>query len=192
MEKKYDPKKADFGSLAITGYPMTTAKNLHMIRMADIFLMYAEACLKTGDVSTAVSYINKVRERAQGFCVTTDADVSYTMELMDDAGRVFKTVQKAAGTYRIGLYPASLSEADAWTALRRERRLELGMEGHRFFDLARWGLVQEEVNAYYRHEEKVLPKFAKCNVAKNFYCMPIPANEITTMEGKLVQNEDWQ
>jgi len=192
MEKKYDPKKADFGSLAITGYPMTTAKNLHMIRMADIYLMYAEACLKTGDVSTAVSCINMIRERAQKSCVITDSDDSYTMEVMDNAGNVLSTVSNTAGTYRIGLYPASLSESEAWVALRRERRLELGMEGHRFFDLARWGLVQEEVNAYYRHEEQVLPKFAKCNVAKNFYCMPIPANEITTLEGKLVQNEDWQ
>ncbi len=190
LEKKYDPKKADFGSLAITGYPMTTAKNLHMIRTADLYLMYAEACLKTGDVATAVSYINKVRERAQKSYVANEGS-GYTLEVMDNAGNVVSTQANAAGTYRIGLYPASLSAQEAWTALRRERRLELGMEGHRFFDLARWGIYQDEMNAYYDSEQKVLSKFAKCHVAKNYYCMPIPADDITTLEGKLKQSEDW-
>lgn len=190
MEKKYDPKKADVGSLSIAGYPMTTAKNLHMIRTADLYLMYAEACLKTGDVATAVTYINMVRERAQKSCVTNEG-AGYTMEVMDNAGNVVSTVADAAGTYRIGLYPASLTAEQAWTALRRERRLELGMEGHRFFDLARWGMVQEELNAYFDHEKNVLSKFSKCHVSKNIYCMPIPADEIDVLEGKLKQSEDW-
>ena len=113
------------------------------------------------------------------------------MEVMDNAGNVTSTTDGAVGTYRIGLCPNSLSESEAWVALRRERSLERGMEGHRFFDLARWGMVKDEVDAYYAHEKTVLPKFDKCNVAKDYYCMPIPANEITTLEGVLVQNEDW-
>src|SRR2546430_4003381 len=40
-------------------------------------------------------------------------------------------------SYSVGLYPAFASQAAARDAVRNERRLELAMEGQRFFDLRR-------------------------------------------------------
>ena len=38
----------------------------HIIRLGDIYLVYAEACFLTGDKESALEYVNKVRERAYG------------------------------------------------------------------------------------------------------------------------------
>ena len=51
-------------------------------------------------------------------------------------------------TYSVGLYPAFASQAAARDAVRNERRLELAMEGQRFFDLRRWGIADVTLNAY--------------------------------------------
>ncbi|TAG57146.1 MAG: RagB/SusD family nutrient uptake outer membrane protein [Cytophagales bacterium] len=40
--------------------------NYKMIRYSDVLLMYAEACLETGELTKATEYLNKVRERARG------------------------------------------------------------------------------------------------------------------------------
>jgi len=46
-----------------------------------------------------------------------------------------------AANYQIGLYPALASQAYARTVLQMERKLELGQEGHRYFDLQRWAML---------------------------------------------------
>ena len=101
-----------------------------------------------------------------------------------------KTIKDAAANYAIGLYPAFSSETEAWTALKRERRAELSFEGHRFFDLARWGDVGETLGKYVAFEKQYLAKYQ--TTPGNFTCLPIPLNEIRTSEGRFVQNADWQ
>jgi hypothetical protein len=44
-------------------------------------------------------------------------------------------------------YPTSLSEAEAIQALQRERRIEFAGEQSRWFDLIRWGIAKETLNA---------------------------------------------
>ena len=56
------------------------------------------------------------------------------------------TIANTAANYRIGLYPASGWTVDkAIKALRFERRIELAMEGHHWYDLVRWNAASEEL-----------------------------------------------
>lgn len=201
--KKMFPKKADVGSLSVSGSygQLNSVKNYHVIRFAEVLLWYAEACIKTGDLATAREYVNKVRARAQNSYVhyldpssMEEAESPYVMEAMDDAGNVTSTSPNAAGNYRIGLYPASqfATEDGAWAALRMERRLELALEGQRWFDLTRWGIYADEINTYFKSESVQLPKYASSTYGSGWYCMPIPESEIVTMDGKLVQNSAWK
>jgi starch-binding outer membrane protein, SusD/RagB family len=50
-----------------------------MFRLADVFLMYAEAKFRTGDEATALTYMNKIRERAYG-----DASYNYSSLVLND------------------------------------------------------------------------------------------------------------
>ena len=91
------------------------------MRFADVLLMAAEAAAETNDLDTALDYVNDVRNRAKNMTV----------------------VQNAGGTgpaanYAIEPYASFADQATAIKAVRMERRLELGMEGHRLFDVRRW------------------------------------------------------
>ena len=67
--------------------------------------------------------------------------------LAGGGGNLGTTVEPWA-TYRIGLYPTFTSQAQAMAAIQAERRLELAMEGQRFFDLRRWGIADSVINGY--------------------------------------------
>jgi starch-binding outer membrane protein, SusD/RagB family len=71
--------------------------------------------------------------------------------------------------------PAVLREA-----IRHERRVELGMEGERFFDLVRWGIAQEVFHAA-----------GKTGYQNRNRYMPIPQGEIDKSNGVLVQNPEY-
>ncbi len=136
--KKFTYYKSDRGSLQDNSSwtPGYTALNFPIIRYADVLLMAAEVEIEVGSLAKAREYVNLVRARAA-----------------NPAGFVTKAGAPAA-KYVISEYPASVfaSKASATTALRFERRLELGDEGHRFFDLVRWGIAAQTINAYLQYE----------------------------------------
>ncbi|RYF73653.1 MAG: RagB/SusD family nutrient uptake outer membrane protein [Cytophagaceae bacterium] len=136
--KKFTYYKSDVGSLQDNSSwtPGYTALNVPIIRYADVLLMAAECEIEVGSLTKAQDYVNQVRNRAA-----------------NPAGYVTKA-GKAAAKYTISPYPASVfaNKASATTALRFERRLELGDEGHRFFDLVRWGIAATTINAYLQYE----------------------------------------
>ncbi|MDR0430522.1 MAG: RagB/SusD family nutrient uptake outer membrane protein [Tannerellaceae bacterium] len=196
LNKKPQARKADQGSLSVSTVTGSTAKNFHLIRYADILLMYAETLIETGDLDGAREYVNKIRSRAaNGYIGAATADMEPTTSayVLDD--KVNGTTKaNAAANYRIGLYPASqfASKEGALAALRFERKIELGLEGHRWYDLARWGIVVDEINNYIKYETKHIAKYANSVYSAKWFTMPIPYNQIVKMEGLLVQNPRWQ
>lgn len=162
----YSPKKYIYyntgtendGSSWTPGY---VAVNHNLMRFADVLLMAAECEIEVGTVATGVGYINQVRARA---------NASRLQNLAGDAD---------AANYDVQPYGA-LSQDAARTAVRMERKLELSGEGHRFFDLVRWGVAAADLNAYILNERQYIPNHhagATFTASKNEY-LPIPQDEI--------------
>lgn len=149
--------------------------NYHFIRYADVLLMAAEAAAQTDDMATALDYVNQVRNRAKN------------MTYMKEAGG------DDAANYEIALYGALGSKEDALKAIKMERRLELGMEGHRLFDLRRWGDYADTMNAYIANETRTISNFGPktTTVGSKHNLLPVPVGAIDQSSNTLTQNPDW-
>jgi hypothetical protein len=168
--------------------------NIHIFRYADLLLLLAEAEVEAGVVANAVTIVNEIRtragQRAQGPGTSratiavpiTDPSITWAI-------------------YRVGLYGA-LSQAAAREAVRNERRLELAMEGQRFFDLQRWGIAATVLNAYLNGvaggaEETRRPHLAAAatfDATKHrYYPIPPIQVELSKVGGtpRLTQNTGW-
>lgn len=141
-----------------------SAMNYNIIRFADVLLMAAECEVELGDLEKAREYVNRVRARAA-----------------NPAGFVKRSDGSDAAHYVIGLYDTSWKNTDeARDAVRFERKLELSGEGHRFFDLVRWGVAEQEIYNYLLYENTLLWwTFSSAHFTpnKNEY-YPIPQREI--------------
>jgi hypothetical protein len=151
-----------------------------MIRYADLLLMLAECQIETNDLAGALVNINLIRARAAnpaGFVKTLDADGNPTTT--------------PAANYQISLYTTLGDQANARIILRMERKLELGQEGHRFFDLNRWGITVAELNRILTYE-KTMPwgsaLYGAAVVGPEDVTFPIPQHQLDVSNGKLVQN----
>ncbi len=81
--------------------------------------------------------------------------------------------------YAVEEYPATGWNQDyARKAVRMERRLELAMEGLRWFDLVRWGNVVETINKYYESEGKIRSYYQGANLTASEIYFPIPVNQV--------------
>jgi starch-binding outer membrane protein, SusD/RagB family len=179
----YSPKKFIYyksqegtltdGSSWTRGY---ATMNVCIIRFADVLLMAAEAEIEAGSVDKAREYVNLVRTRAA-----------------NPDGMVQKAGVNAA-KYVINNYTAAWADKDlARKAVRFERKLELSGEGHRFFDLVRWGTAATEINAYLTFEGKVLTTAlggATYKTGKS-ELQPIPQDQIDLQKGALKQNPGY-
>jgi hypothetical protein len=111
-------------------YEGNDAVNYNIIRYADVLLWAAEAEVEVGSLDQARTYVNMVRSRAMNGC-----------QVMNGGS--------PAANYNIGLYNTSWpGQTYGRAAVRFERRLELALEGHRFFDLVRWGIAATTLNAF--------------------------------------------
>jgi len=173
--KKSQEKQLTDVSSWTSGY---TANGYRMIRFADVLLLLAEAQIKTNDLAGARDNINLVRARAA-----------------NSAGWVKMTDGTNAANYVINQYPASGYPFDnptnAMLALQMERKLELGMEGHRYFDLNRWGNTVTELNRILTYE-KTTPWGNNCygtaTVGSEDVTVPVPQRQIDLSNGKITQN----
>lgn len=75
-------------------------------------------------------------------------------------------------------YASFASQDEARTAVRLERKMELAMEGQRYFDLKRWGIAPAVMNAYYKYEGKITTDLAGANFAARDTVYPIPQRQI--------------
>ncbi len=152
-----------------------TANGYRMIRYADVLLLLAECQIETNDLSGALTNINLVRARAtnpDGFVKEEDG-------------------MTLAANYQVSLYPLFPSKDYAQKALRMERKLELGMEGHRWFDLNRWGITVSELNRALSYEKSTpwgRSMYGNAIVGPEDITYPIPQRQIDLSNGKLVQN----
>ncbi len=96
-----------------------------------------------------------------------------------------------AASYVIAPY-ASFSDQDfAISAVKFERKLELGQEGHRYYDLQRWGDVQSELNRILNYEKTMewgSSLYGNAIVGPEDVNFPIPQRQIDLSNGNLVQN----
>ena len=78
------------------------------------------------------------------------------------------------------------------SGLRWERRLEFAMEGSRFFDLVRWGIVSDVINNYYSTEASKRSYYSSARFTKNKNeYLPIPNQQIVFVNGIYKQNYGW-
>jgi len=157
-------------------WPYVNALNYYVIRYADLLLWKAEAAIENGDLETGREYINKVRTRAMN---------TETVKMLDSS--------TDAANYNINVYDTPFANYDeAIEALRIERRLELAHEGHRFFDLVRWGVAADVLNDYLAVEKTRRTHLTGANftAGKNEY-MPIPQSQIDLGRGLIEQNDNY-
>jgi hypothetical protein len=156
--------------------PGYTAINVAIIRFADVLLMAAEAEVELGNLEKAREYVNMVRTRAS-----------------NPAGFVMNGGAPAAN-YVINIYATAWTDATlARNAVRFERKLELSGEGHRFFDLVRWGVAATTLNAYLAYERTKVsasPFLGASFEAGKAEYMPIPQVEMDILKG-LTQNPGY-
>jgi hypothetical protein len=152
------------------------SKNKILLRFADILLMKAEALIELGRQDEALPLINEVRTRA-----------AQSTGLLKDANGNAEAKYKV-GTYQNGVNITWTKEV-ARKALRFERRLELGQEAQRFFDLVRWGIAAETINSYFISEKVKRPFLNTGYFTKNKHeYLPIPQNQINFSKGIYKQN----
>jgi len=156
----------------ITGnFPYNTSPlNFIFVRYADILLLKAEALVEQNkNLETARTLVNDVRSKA-----ARSVDADYTPV----------DVNPMLANYNVGLYPANKWTQDyARKAVRMERRLELAMEGNRWFDLVRWGTVVDTMNKYFQSESKLRSYYSEASMTDDEIYLAIPYEEVVNSNG---------
>lgn len=199
----YSPKKnvheKASGAQSSVGWVNTqlNSVNIHLFRYADLLLLLAEAEVEAGSLANALTLVNRVRTRAAAKAQgpgTAQANIAVPI---NDASITW-------AKYTIANYPAFPSQAYARDAVRAERKIELALEGQRFFDLKRWGVLEQVLNDYINGgptsgggNEKSRRNYlaSAAPVQARHYNFPIPSLQLqlSTVDGeaRVPQNTGW-
>ena len=170
LKQNVDP--ALVGEYLIKGSYWASPMNRIVFRYADVLLERAEAYAQLGDNGKAIDLVNQIRARA----------ASSTQMFADYPTRYGVKIY-------ITQYKGSYDKAAALKIVKMERRLEMGMECERFFDLVRWGEAAQVLNKYYAEEidNCSIYREARFTADKAEY-LPIPASQIAASNGHYTQN----
>ena len=169
---KHNVDPALIGTYLIKGSYWATSMHRIVFRYADVLLMRAEAYAQLGQADQAINLVNQLRSRA---ATSTQMISSYP------------------NTYGVKMYISnyrgSYSKDQAVKIVKMERRLEMGMESERFFDLVRWGEAASVLNKYYSEEIShcAIYSAAHFTANKDEY-LPIPFSQISASNGHYTQN----
>jgi hypothetical protein len=170
LKQNVDPALID--NYLIKGSYWASPMNRIVLRYADVLLERAEAYAQLGQADQAIALVNQIRSRAAGST---------------------QMVGNYQNTYGVKMYvtnyKGSYSKDDAIKIVKMERRLELGMECERFFDLVRWGDAATVLNKYYSEEidNCGIYREAHFTANKDEY-LPIPFSQISASNGHYTQN----
>ena len=170
LKQNVDPALID--NYLIKGSYWASSMNRIVFRYADVILERAEAYAQLGQPDQAIALVNQIRSRAAS---STQMIGNYP------------------NTYGVKIYitnyKGSYPKDEAIRIVKMERRLELGMECERFFDLVRWGDAATVINKYYAEEidNCGIYRDAHFTADKDEY-LPIPFSQISASNGHYTQN----
>jgi hypothetical protein len=192
----YSSKKVAYesasGAVSNVGWVNTqlSSMNIHILRFADVMLLLAEAEVEAGSLENARALVNQIRARAAVAAQGPGTSSADMVVPIDDPSITW-------AHYAVGQYPGPWTDqAYARAAVRLERKIELGMEGQRFFDLKRWGVAEQVINAYLAVEATRRPFLAAAaayTARYNLFPIPPIQIELSRVEGsdQLQQNPGW-
>ena len=186
--KKWMYYVADEGSSTHSTNKRAVNNNYRLLKVSSVILWLAECEAELGNLAGAETYVNLIRSRAKTGSVQ-DASVNYVVN-----------------PYPVGTFAAK-GKSFSLNAIRMENRLEFAMEGHRFFDLVRWGIAAPYLNKYLAEESKNGTDMSGRTYNKRVYLVgrtfsagkndyfPLPNDEIlnSQLDGKptLTQNPGY-
>ena len=170
LKQNVDP--ALIGQYLIKGSYWASSMNRIVFRFADVLLMRAEAYAQLGQADEAVKLVNQVRTRA-----------AQSTQMIGNYPALYGV------KFYVTNYKGSYSKEQAIKIVKMERRLELGMECERFFDLVRWGDAAAVLNKYYAEEVPHCAIYSQAHFTadKDEY-LPIPFEQISASNGHYTQN----
>lgn len=168
LKQNVDP---DCGYL-VKGSWWGTPMNRIVFRYADVLLERAEAYAQLNETGEAIKLVNKIRLRAK-----------------QSTGMIANYPSDYGVKFNISTYNGSYSQEDALKIVKMERRLEMGMESERFFDLVRWSEAEKVLNKYFAEEANNCSIYGEAHFTanKNEY-LPIPFSQVAASDGHYTQN----
>jgi len=213
----YSPKKnvheKSSGAQSTVGWNsfQLNSVHIHIYRYADLLLLLAEAAVETNNLEEARGIVNQIRSRAGqtaegcGSAALTQTtypgawpagctgDNRIAVPLLTDPVTGRDTLITPWAYYKIGLYTTPWTDqAFARRAVWYERRLELAMEGQRFFDLRRWAAADTVIPNYLATEKNRLGWLGTAAPFEaRHHLYPIPQIQVELSHGALTQNTGW-
>lgn len=171
------------------GWQVLSANNYRLMRLGMVILWLAEVEVELGNLERARELVNLIRERASN----PDGFVPLAQE--GETRNDFEIVEgETAANYEISQYNEPWTDQDtARKAVRFETRLEFAMEGHRFFDLQRWGIAAETLSAYIQSESQLRAYLAGKTFVEGrheYYPIPLEAIDRSQVDGVPVLVQD--